>query len=386
MPRLLRAAPIARAALALGWAAGVSLQALAPASAQTAPAAAPPGDSWQSCAATQDAVARLACFDTWAQRQQATPAGVAAPGTTPAPAPTGSAGPSVVTSAECRDRRYSQLSRFWELEPATDCGTFELRSYRPISLSVAALDSINNSRQLTAPNPSSRLEGEFRTAEVRLRLSARLKVASDLLTAGDPMRSDSLWVAYSQQSYLQLFATDLSRPIRTTDYKPEVMYVYPPALQLPGGWRFSYAGLGLSHQSNGQQPPLSRSWNRAYVMAGLEWRDRFSLEARVWERVFQTGTDDNPGISNFIGRGELKATWHVSPLDTLAATLRHNLRSSGRGSARLEYFRSLEGDGRRGRLGDLRLYAQLFSGYGDSLIDYNRKRTVISLGLALVDW
>jgi len=35
---------------------------------------------------------------------------------------------------------------------------------------------------------------------------------------------------------------------------------------------------------------------------------------------------------------------------------------------------------------NLRLHTQIFSGYGDSLIDYNRKRTVFSVGLSLLDF
>ena len=31
-------------------------------------------------------------------------------------------------------------------------------------------------------------------------------------------------------------------------------------------------------------------------------------------------------------------------------------------------------------------HTQLFSGYGDSLVDFNRRRTVLSLGLSLVDF
>jgi phospholipase A1 len=34
----------------------------------------------------------------------------------------------------------------------------------------------------------------------------------------------------------------------------------------------------------------------------------------------------------------------------------------------------------------LRMHTQLFSGYGDSLLDYNRRRTVLSVGLSLVDF
>jgi hypothetical protein len=34
----------------------------------------------------------------------------------------------------------------------------------------------------------------------------------------------------------------------------------------------------------------------------------------------------------------------------------------------------------------LRYHVQLFSGYGDSLTDYNHKRTALRVGLSLVDW
>ena len=43
-------------------------------------------------------------------------------------------------------------------------------------------------------------------------------------------------------------------------------------------------------------------------------------------------------------------------------------------------------EGGTGKPGGLQLHTQLFSGYGDSLIDYNRRRTVLSVGLSLVDW
>ena len=35
---------------------------------------------------------------------------------------------------------------------------------------------------------------------------------------------------------------------------------------------------------------------------------------------------------------------------------------------------------------NLRLHAQVFHGYGDSLIDYNYKRTMFSVGLSLLDF
>lgn len=164
------------------------------------------------------------------------------------------------------------------------------------------------------------------------------------------------------------------------------MYVYPVNRALPGGWTWSYAGIGLVHQSNGQSLPLSRSWNRAYLMTGLELDRRFTLQAKVWKR-FNEGAakDDNPRISDYVGRGELQAAWHVNADHTLAATLRSSLGHTTRGSARLEWFRTI-GRNLAGGPANLRFHTQLFTGYGDSLIDYNRKRTVLTIGFSLMDF
>lgn len=69
----------------------------------------------------------------------------------------------------------------------------------------------------------------------------------------------------------------------------------------------------------------------------------------------------------------------------MALTLRHALRREGNGSARLEWLRTI-GSGYSGGKSNLRLHAQLFSGYGDSLIDFNQRRTVFSIGLSLIDF
>jgi phospholipase A1/A2 len=376
-----RLTPLAGMLLAAGLAAplGAGAQTDAPASA-----------SWQACAATTDAPARLECFDKWAQRQQVQPAVVATPA---APASgqglVAPAQPAVVAGAEngCHDGRYSRLSRFWELEKATDCGTFELRGYRPISMAIVASDTVNEQPTSSAPGRSATVAEDYRTTETRLQLSARVKVLKDIFTKSDGQRSDALWVGFTQQSYWQFFSGGISRPFRSTDYEPEAMYVYPTDVALPLGWRIRYTGAGISHQSNGRTLPQSRSWNRAYLMAGMELDNRFELEARVWKRLSESGgSDDNPGITDYIGRGELTGTWHMDKVNTFAATVRHPLRSEGHGSLRLDYFRALGKGNRIGNLNDLRLHVQYFTGYGDSLLDYNRARNVLSVGLALVDW
>jgi phospholipase A1 len=141
------------------------------------------------------------------------------------------------------------------------------------------------------------------------------------------------------------------------------------------------------HQSNGQALPLSRSWNRVYLMAGMEKDNEFTVAARVWRRMHEAAADDdNPDISDYIGRGEIAGYWNFNKDNTLGVTLRHSLASKARGSVRFEWLKTLGDKPDAARPSGLRLHTQLFSGYGDSLIDYNRRRTVLSVGLSLVDF
>ncbi|GAA4331680.1 phospholipase A [Variovorax defluvii] len=367
------------------------------AQAQAQPAQTPPSPlaeaqlTWQQCQRlATDKEARLACYDRWAQ-QQTLPAAIvpAAPpvlASTQPPAPVDAAVPATrvvsVGGEGCRDRQYSALSRFWELEDGSNCGTFTFRGYRPLNVSF----STSSHKPDTPTSPAAGHTGTYipyQANEMRIGLSVRTKLAQSMLTQNDPVKKDSLWFGYTQQSTWQLFNGDISRPFRTTDHEPELMYVYPTDVRLPGGWRWRYAGLGLVHQSNGQSLPYSRSWNRIYLMGGMELDDRFTLTGRVWQRLHEsTADDDNPDISNYIGRAEISGRWNLSSENTLGLTLRHNLRDSGKGSIRLEWLKTI-GDSAKS---DLRFHAQLFHGYGDTLVDYNRKRTVLSIGLSLVDF
>ncbi len=332
---------------------------------QASDATTPAATGWQQCSTLKDdSVARLRCFDHWATQQ-------ARPATPDAPA-----------AHNCKDPKYSELSRFWELEAGTDCGTFGIRGYRPINLSWIGSDSVNTQPSSPAPGHTAAFALPFKTAEMRIGLSVRTKIAQGFLTQTEPGKRDSLWFAYSQQSNWQIFNGDLSRPFRSTDHEPELIYIYPLQAALPWGWQLRYAGVSLNHQSNGQDLPLSRSWNRTMLMAGLEKDQKFTLLGKLWYRTPENeANNDNPDISDLVGRAELAGFWKLDPDHTLGATLRHTLRTHGKGSLKLEWLRKL-GEGNSG----LRIHTQFFTGYGDSLVDYNRPRTVLSVGLSLVDW
>lgn len=375
-----------------------TLPALAQGSANLPAAAALP-DGWRACQAMQgDNDAQLRCFRQWADAQGPRPA-AASPAPALASPPAGqppqavAGGPPPVNihvstaTRPCSNRQYSELSRFWELESGTDCENFTIRGYKPISLMWTTSDGANLQPSSPAAGHTAATSTPYRPSEMRLQLSVRTRVANGLLTGiFKPMKdgdTDSLWFGYTQQSYWQLFNSPISRPFRSTDHEPELMYVYPLRLALPGGLTLRMAGLSVNHQSNGQSLPLSRSWNRAIAMAAAETRD-FTLQARYWWRLPEAAAnDDNPDISSHIGRGEVTGTWFTDDhRSSVALTLRHSVNAANRGSGRLEWFRTIG----KSADSDLRWHVSLFHGYGDSLVDYNRKRTVLGVGLSLVDW
>jgi phospholipase A1 len=387
-----------------GVALGALLTVFGAAGAQAQSVDAPPSPlatdqlTWQQCQRlTGNDEARLACFDRWAQQQSLPAAAVpAAPpvlATQQPPEPVDTSVPAtrvvtVATEDGCRDRQYGSLSRFWELEASTNCGTFGFRGYRPlnVSLGVAAHDPDTP----TSPAPGRNgVDRPYQAEDMRIVLSMRTKLAQGLLTGDDPVKKDALWFGYTQQSTWQVFNEELSRPFRTTDHEPEFIYSYPTDYKLPGGWRLRYTGLGLNHQSNGQDLPLSRSWNRIYLMGGADLDDRYIITGRIWKRISESGSkhidpskDDNPDIEDYIGRAELKGIWNLDRDNQLGITVRNNLRPSGHGSVRLEWLKAI-GDPARS---NLRFHTQLFYGYGDTLLDYNVKRTVFMVGFSLVDF
>jgi len=359
---------------------GLGLLSAAVSQAQNAGATAPAPPThdeagWQQCQRLAgDDAERLACYDRWARQQMAAPADA------PAAQPAQTSAEPVIAHDEqsCRDRRFSLLSRFWELEPGSSCGTFGLRGYRPLTVAFAIADHRPGTPASPSPDHTA-APLDYQSSEMRIHLSVRTKLAQNLFTHGLSGRQDSLWFGYSQVSAWQVFNRKLSRPFRSTDHEPELIYVYPLDQPLPGGWRWRYAGLGLVHQSNGQSLPLSRSWNRVYLMGGMELDDRWRFTARAWQRIRENAaTDDNPDIAHYIGRAELGLWWTPDRQNSYGITAR----TFGRGSVRLEWSHAL-GDPAKS---NLRLHTQLFSGYGDTLIDYNRRRTVFSIGLSLVDF
>ena len=109
---------------------------------------------------------------------------------------------------DCKNPKLSNLSRFWELEKDSDCGTFTIRGYHPTSLSIIGSDGVNTQPTSPADGHSALVATRYSQIETRIQMSVKTKIAAGLLTQGNERLRDSLWFGYSQQSYWQFFNTD----------------------------------------------------------------------------------------------------------------------------------------------------------------------------------
>lgn len=261
------------------------------------------------------------------------------------------------------------MGRRWELDPGTAHGIFSIRPHKQSYLLPARYTtSINN--EPSSPTQSVPQSLGYINTEVKFQISFKMKT----LEVKD--RFD-LWIGYTQLSFFQMYTKSISSPFRENNFEPELMGVIHTNYDL-FGLKGRFINIGLVHQSNGRQEPLSRSWNRIYAQFGFE-RGGFGLTVRPWYRVREDWTvDDNPDITNYMGYGDLVATYawggHMVSLFLRSNVNFWNLHGAVQADWSFPLYHDLKG------------YVQLFSGYGESLIDYNHYQTTIGAGFLLINW
>lgn len=186
-----------------------------------------------------------------------------------------------------------------------------------------------------------------------------------------------IYAAYTQLALWQTYNARISAPFREINFEPEAFLLYRTDIRLLGA-RLNYLTIGFNHQSNGQIDPLSRSWNRIVTGAVLQKGKNYFL-IRQWTRMPERAKDDdNPGMGRYLGYGDIMYL-RTGKNSTFSVLLRNNLRSGrNKGAVQTDWSFPLSRN--------IRWYAQYFTGYGETLIDYNRPSTRIGLGVALTDW
>lgn len=282
--------------------------------------------------------------------------------------------PQIILSSESTISE-SPLSALYDLDQNSDDGLLSVREHNPMYILPIWY---NSSPNYTPQSPTrgitySEIQSQQKRLETKMQISFKTKLMEDLLKT----RAD-LWFGYTQQSNWQIFNQGRkSAPFRNTDYSPELFLTQPVKSRLPFGGQLRMLGFGIIHQSNGQSRPLSRSWNRAYIMAGAEW-GKLSAVTRLWSRLDKKDqNDDNPNIGQYLGYGDLRLAYHFNDYHNLTSTLRYNPHHQ-KGALQLDYSFQLRGK--------LKAYLQFFHGYGENLSDYNHRQTGIGLGLTFQNW
>jgi phospholipase A1 len=244
--------------------------------------------------------------------------------------------------------------------------TFTLTARQPNYLLVSSMRSANQA-PYEFTGASERLDDE----EVKFQLAFQTKLADDLFGA-----DADLWFGYTQVAFWQLFNGAISAPFRETNYAPEAYVSFMTGLDL-AGLKLRAVNVGLVHQSNGRAEPLSRSWNRVFADLQLT-RGDFALSFKPWVRIKEDPQEDNnPDIGDYLGRYELRLLYHWRG-QIFGAMLRNVLDSEQRLNSELSWSFPIA---RR-----LRGLVQWYSGYGESLVDYNFNIHRIGVGVLLTDW
>jgi len=189
----------------------------------------------------------------------------------------------------------------------------------------------------------------------------------------------SAYIAYTQVSFWQAYNSEFSSPFRETNYEPETFFSWQPYNEyslLGTDWKIKLIRLGLAHQSNGQREATSRSWNRSYATMVLE-NNNFYLHGEYWHRL-DDSVDDNPDLLDYYGHGQI-SVGYANNGHAIVITSRNNIESKfSQGSILASWSFPI--------FGSFNGYIQAFSGYGNSLIEYNVRTNTIGIGISIADF
>ena len=264
-------------------------------------------------------------------------------------------GPAAATPGK---QRQSAVDIRMEADSEARAHRFAISTHRPNYFLYTYNDNPNET-------PYGVPEGSFDKEEIKFQVSFQMPLATGLFGG-----NKDLLFAYTGAAWWQLFNDPADNPFRETNYEPEVFLRGYPRSNFMGldfiSWEF-----GINHQSNGQSGALSRGWDRLIGGTAVEITDDLVIGARAWY-VYRR-QDTNKDLYRYMGYGDIGVGWVPN---------RHTFT--------LMYRPATEGDAMQLTWSYpitryLRLYAQYWNGYGETLIDYNVRTKRWGIGVSLSD-
>lgn len=183
-------------------------------------------------------------------------------------------------------------------------------------------------------------------------------------------------------TYTQTTVWDLggdSSPFRDTSYRPGVFYRW---LSGSREWLPDEYHIGLEHESNGQGGDESRSINIGYLRPIWHWELANGKRLTFYPKIYNyLEKSENEDINEY--RGYVDWQMRYGREDGLIVNALYRQGTGGYATGQLDFSYPLSERifARTGAFAHL----QIFSGYGETLVDYNRENdTQVRLGISLV--
>jgi outer membrane phospholipase A len=186
-----------------------------------------------------------------------------------------------------------------------------------------------------------------------------------------------LYFGYTQQSLWEL--SQQSKPFRDTNYRPALFWRWQRTDDKT--WIDAFQA-GLEHESNGGGGAGSRSIDTVFMRP--EWRWKFSDDSRLdfTPKLYgYVNKDENRDINRYRGNIDWRFRYDSGVNWIGTAVVRYG--DADRGSVLVDLSRRIR-DLKFGPVGGY-LHFQLFSGYGEDILDYNvRRKLQLRVGFAIV--
>lgn len=274
-------------------------------------------------------------------------------------------------------------SRIAVASPASDISAGSVAvAAAPVETGEAAVQEASADRpffaNFSAYEPIYAVYGRSHDNDTRIQFSLKYQLFGDPKSGpGERRWIDNFYIAYTQRIFMDI--GEKSNPIHAIDFQPEFFYQWQP--RAIGGGTELGGQLGLRHVSNGDGGLDSRSYNLIFVRPQLGWDfagQHLTLSPSAWAYL---GKDThNPDIARYRGYTGLGMTFGSEKGLMLTADSKYSF-GSGKGAVEgtLSYPLSNLIDGY-----NVHIFAQGFTGYGENLLDYNRRSSHVRFGIGLV--
>ncbi|MHA7679814.1 phospholipase A [Cupriavidus sp. PET2-C1] len=221
--------------------------------------------------------------------------------------------------------------------------------------------------RLTFNDPMYFMVGAHGGANAKFQFSFKFRIYQGENPASHGLL-ENLYFGYTQFSLWDLSSD--SRPFRDTNYRPSLFYyLSDTGVQNRVISRLSLAA-GLEHESNGRDGAQSRSINTVFVKPTFYLGDMSNWHWSVSPKLYYyVEKNDNSDIASYRGYMDLKLAYGKPDSWEFATTLRKGTQKYyGSVDTSVTYPLARLIPGTAGYL-----MAGYFVGYGESLLDYNRK-------------